>query len=114
VSQETANRPLTRYETLLITLPEIQKEELESFLDRSGQSLTKFGGNLIKTTEWGRRRLSYEIKKQNEGLYYLLEYDGQDDCVAKFQEFLRLQSECLRYMTTRKDPRVESVISQGD
>lgn len=100
--------PPTRYETLLIANPEIQKEAVEELVKKSSATLKKYGANLTKTTEWGRRRLAFEIKKQTDGYYMVIEFDGRTESVKRFQDFLALNDQVLRFMTTRKDSNAES------
>lgn len=93
---------MTTYETLLIANPNFEKKDVTKLLEKSEATLTKTGAKVSKITEWGRKKLAYEIKKQNEGYYILLEFEGERDSANKFREFLKLQEEVLRFMTTRK------------
>lgn len=90
------------YETLLIADPNFEKKDVTKLVEKSEATLAKTGAKISKITEWGRRRLAYEIRKQTEGYYILLEFEGEKDTSKKFGEFLKLQEEVLRSLTTRK------------
>ncbi|MBI3892973.1 MAG: 30S ribosomal protein S6 [Candidatus Wallbacteria bacterium] len=93
---------MTTYETLLIADPNFEKKDVTKLVEKTEAALAKTGARLAKITEWGRKKLAYEIKKQGEGYYILFEFEGAKDSAKKFAEFLKLQEEVLRSMTTRK------------
>ncbi len=90
------------YETLLIAPPDFEKKDVTKFVTKAEAALAKTGAKIGKITEWGRKKLAFEIKKETEGYYILLEFEGVKDSAKKFGEFLRLQEDVLRSMTTRK------------
>lgn len=90
------------YETLLIAEPSIERKDVAKLVEKSEKTLEKAGGKLLSTTEWGKRKLAYEIKKHTEGYYILFELDGDKDIPKKFNDTLRLERQVLRFMTTKK------------
>ena len=94
--------PASQYETLIIAEPTFEKEHLDTFMEKFEQQLTRYGGKLHRTTEWGKRRLSYEIKKHAEGYYFLVEFEGTGDLVKKSDNYLNLQTNLLRHLTVTK------------
>lgn len=93
---------MTQYETLLIGQSALDKESVTRLIDKTNHQITKVGGRPVRTTEWGVKKLAYEIKKQREGYYILFEFSGEKDAVRKLEDFLKLQGEVLRCMTTVK------------
>lgn len=90
------------YETLMITKPTLEKDAYATLLKKIQTSIGKNGGMDLKTNEWGVKRLSYEIKKCREGSYTLFEFGGVKDTVKKIHEYLKLQTDVLRFVTTLK------------
>jgi len=93
---------LTHYETLLISQSSLDKEDIGKLIDKTNHQITKSGGKPVRTTEWGVKKLAYEIKKQREGYYILFEFTGEKDAVRSLEDYLNLQGEVLRYLTTLK------------
>lgn len=60
-------------------------------------------GTIKKTDHWGRRRLAYEIDKQREGYYVLMEADIEPRHIDELERNLRLASGILRYLVVRPD-----------
>lgn len=61
------------------------------------------GGTVNKIDHWGRRRLAYEIDKQREGYYVLMEADIDTDHLPELEYNLKLASTVLRYLVIRPD-----------
>ena len=63
---------MRHYELMVILDPELEERTIAPSLDRFLTVVTKAGGT-VKTEIWGRRRLAYEIKKQIEGIYAIVD-----------------------------------------
>jgi small subunit ribosomal protein S6 len=60
-------------------------------------------GTVNKIDHWGRRRLAYELDKQREGYYVLMEADIDTDHLPELEYNLKLSSSILRYLVVRPD-----------
>ena len=61
---------MRRYELIFIVQPELSEEETKAVTDRYTQIITAQKGTIIKTEDWGKRRLAYDINKQSKGDLY--------------------------------------------
>ena len=89
------------YETLVIFDPRLTEEEVTALLTKLQETLGSLGGEVVKGESWGKRRLAYDIRKQREGTYAVLESRAQPATVKEFERQLRLNEQVLRYFTTR-------------
>ena len=64
------------YETLLILDPRLNEEEVAALLTKVQETLKTLGGEIGKAESWGKRRLAYDMRKQREGTYAVLESQG--------------------------------------
>ena len=55
------------------------------------------GGEVKEVQKWGRRRLAYEIARQNEGYYVVLPFSSEPDAVLELDRVLSLADEVLRF-----------------
>ncbi|MGH7386047.1 MAG: 30S ribosomal protein S6 [Candidatus Rokuibacteriota bacterium] len=94
-------RVLYPYETLLIFDPRLTEEEVTALLTKLQETLKSLGGEITKAESWGKRRLAYEIRKQREGTYAVLEGRAEPAVVKEFERQLKLNEQVLRYFTTR-------------
>lgn len=102
---------MIRYETLMLTVPEITQDEakrLESEVDR----VIKSGkANLISFDKWGKCRLAYPVKKNDYGVYYLVRFEMEENPNAVLDELrsiftVKLNDMVMRYMISSLDPKV--------
>ena len=61
------------YDVLLIVDPRLTDEEVAQLGGRLQEVLVGLGGEALTSEDWGRRRLVFELKKQREGHYLLLQ-----------------------------------------
>lgn len=97
---------MLRYETLILTVPEITKDEeasLKSYLEKMTKQAS---GSIISFERWGKYKLAYPIRKNDYGVYYLYRYEVADDnCGALAKEIdayfkLKLINLVVRSMTS--------------
>ncbi len=60
-------------------------------------------GTVNRIDRWGRRRLAYEIDRQREGFYVLMEAAFDPAGLDELERNLRLAPNVLRYLVIRKD-----------
>jgi len=94
----TSLRP---YEILLILDSRPTDEEIAAVLTTLEGNLRGLGAEAIKIENWGKRRLAYDIKKQREGTYAVLETSAEPAMVKEFERQLRLNENVLRFLSTR-------------
>lgn len=55
-------------------------------------------GQVTKIDRWGRRKLAYEINKQRDGYYVLMEADIEPANLPELERNLKISSSILRYL----------------
>jgi small subunit ribosomal protein S6 len=89
------------YENVVILNAAISDEEAEAAISKIKDLIIGQGGEVLKVDVWGRRKLSYEIKKQKKGLYVLLVYKIPSATVRKLEEFYKVYDAVLKYMVLK-------------
>ena len=92
---------LRAYDVLLIVDSRLTEEEVAQLSGRLQESLVGLGGEVTTVENWGKRRLSFELKKQREGQYLLLQAKATPAVVREYERQLKLNESVLRFMTTR-------------
>ena len=102
---------MRRYETIIITDPELSAESREPVLRRVNDVITQGNGYLAFTDEWGARKLAYEIKKKERGYYIRFDYCGSGVVVDEMERFFRIDDRVMKYMTVLLDkaPDLEKI-----
>jgi small subunit ribosomal protein S6 len=95
---------MRHYEVMVILDPSLDERTVAPTLDTFLNVIRTSGGNVEKVDVWGRRRLSYEIKKQPEGIYALLDVNAEPAAVKELDRQLSLQDTVLRTKVLRREP----------
>jgi small subunit ribosomal protein S6 len=94
---------MRRYETIIITDPDLSAEERDPVLQRVADVINQGDGYLAFTDEWGARKLAYEIKKKDRGYYIRFDFCGTGAMVNEIERFFRIDDRVLKYMTVLLD-----------
>lgn len=61
-------------------------------------TLERYGATLGLNGKWDERKLSYPVKAQKRGTYYLAYFQAPTDSITKIREDLLLREEVLRFL----------------
>jgi small subunit ribosomal protein S6 len=86
------------YELVFIVHPELDDSTLKEVVDRVQGWITTAGGQVSKVDLWGKRKLAYPIRKQNEGQYVLLKTKMDPAFCAELERNLRFQEPVMRFL----------------
>ena len=92
---------MRRYELMLVVRPDAADDRVQAVLDRVTRSITGTGGQIVKVSPWGRRRLAYAIGQYREGSYYIILFDAPTEAVADLERGLNITEEVMRHLITK-------------
>jgi small subunit ribosomal protein S6 len=95
------------YETGLIFTPQLDESEFDNEIKKITDLIESNSGKIEKVDRWGIRRLAYEIKKKTQGYYTFIFYTSPTDVPGKIETMLRINENCLRFMTIVPDFKPE-------
>jgi small subunit ribosomal protein S6 len=81
-------------------------EGITAIIDRSSAIITERNGVIAKIDKWGKRRLAYEISKQKDGFYFLIDFAGDGPIVAEIERNFKIDDRILKFMTVKKEGAV--------
>ncbi|MGE5248419.1 MAG: 30S ribosomal protein S6 [Verrucomicrobiota bacterium] len=90
----------TRYETAILFDPELPDDARKEFLGKLGGVVGSFQGEVLKTDDWGNRKLAYPIRKRSNAFYTFLLYTGGRGVVEEVERNIKIFDGVLRYLTT--------------
>jgi small subunit ribosomal protein S6 len=94
---------MRHYEVMVILDPTLDERTVQPTLENFLNVIRTSGGNVEKVEVWGKRRLSFEIKKHTEGIYAVLDVNSEPDAVKELDRQLGLQESVLRTKVLRRD-----------
>ena len=89
------------YEILVILNAGLTDEESAALLTQLGETVKGLGADVTKVENWGKRRLAYDINKQREGTYAVLDVSAEPAMVKEFERQLKLNESVLRFLSTQ-------------
>ena len=93
------------YEVMVILDPSLEERTVEPSLDKYLNVIRKDGGSIESLDVWGRRRMAYEIKKNAEGIYAVIQLTAEPATVKELDRQLNLNDEVLRTKVLRPELR---------
>ncbi|MEV0028961.1 30S ribosomal protein S6 [Nocardia sp. NPDC050793] len=94
---------MRHYEVMVILDPSLDERIVGPSLDTMLSVVKTEGGKIDKVDIWGRRRLAYEIRKQAEGIYAVVDLTATPATVSELDRQLGLNESVLRTKVLRHD-----------
>jgi len=94
---------LRTYEALYIVRPDLKDDEIQTVADEVIKMVTDNGGAIVRSEIWGKRKLAYEVKHFNEGVYVLLRFESEPTFPKQLESYFRLSEAVIRYLVTYFD-----------
>ena len=91
------------YELVYIVSPDATDEQIAAIHTQVEQTTQKMGGTLVKTDNWGRRKLAYEIQHHKEGTYVLEVLEGGGELMKELDRRLKVLDQVIRHLIVRVD-----------
>lgn len=86
------------YELMYIVRPELEDDAVRVAVKSVRSLIETHGGEVVKTTLWGKRRLAYEVKRLREGHYVLVVFHLDGGKVAEIERSLRIHDTVFRHL----------------
>ncbi|MGC2192358.1 MAG: 30S ribosomal protein S6 [Candidatus Dormiibacterota bacterium] len=90
------------YELFYIVRPDIDEDQARTAMDEVASLIAGHGGEMTKSSLWGRRRLAYPIAGFNDGYYALKELTLPAEKVRELERQLRLDERVIRHLVSLK------------
>jgi small subunit ribosomal protein S6 len=94
---------MRRYETTVIAVPTLTEEEQNQLVAGLEQVIADAGGQLIRTDRWGKRRLAYRVRKQEDGFYFLFFYESPSSVVRELERRIRIDDRLIKFLSVLVD-----------
>ena len=91
------------YEVMVILDPSLDERTVAPSLDTYLNVVRQDGGQVESVDVWGKRRLAYEIEKNAEGIYAVIDLKAEPATVKELDRQLSLNESVLRTKVVRPD-----------
>ena len=87
------------YETTVITKSNATEDQVNAIKAKVEGIIQLHQGTLGNFEDWGTRRLSYEIQKENRGRYLYWSFTGNNGTVAELERNFRINENIVRFLS---------------
>jgi len=94
---------LKQYETVFIATPVLSDAQVKEAVAKYVDLITKNGGEVMYTEDWGLKKLAYPIDKKTTGFYTLIEFKAEPEFIKKFEIQFKRDERVLRFQTVSMD-----------
>jgi small subunit ribosomal protein S6 len=92
---------MNKYEAMFIVKPDLSEDDRKTLFNFIGETVTKHGGMISNSGVWAeKRKLYFPIKKQGEGVYYLLSFALPPKAVKDITHAYGLNENILRVLVS--------------
>jgi small subunit ribosomal protein S6 len=93
---------MNKYEAMFIVKPDLPEEDKNNLFRQINDAVTKNSGTVTGGSVWSdKRKLLFPIKKNTEGVYYLLNFSLNPLAVKDIRHAYKLNENILRVLISK-------------
>jgi len=93
---------MNKYESIIIISPVVEEEGIKNLITKFSD-LINTDGKVESVEEMGKRKLAYEVKKNKEGYYVLINFEAKPELIAELERNYRITDEVIKFIVVRKE-----------
>lgn len=93
---------MNKYESIIIINPKVTEEALKA-LESKFTGLINENGKVESVENMGKKKLAYEIKKNTEAFYMLINFEAKPDSITELERNYRITDDVLKFIVVRKE-----------
>jgi small subunit ribosomal protein S6 len=91
------------YEVVYIFDPALDEETINAKLSAFHALVQLPGGDSPQLNHWGKRTLTYPIKKRDTGYYVVANFDAEPAALPEFERAIKLDEGVIRHLVVLND-----------
>ena len=100
------------YETTIIVKPDLANDQLKNLNTSIDQFFSDNNVLIGYKEDWGIKNLRTVIKKYSKGSFKFMRFNASGDFPKKLDNFLKFNSECLRFLIIKSSNELEEASPQ--
>lgn len=103
---------MKEYELTVLIHPDLEMD-IEKPLKKIRGIITDNGGEIVKETSWGKKKLAYKIRKEDFAVYVYFDLKLPAAALAKLSGIFNITDEVLRYLIVSTDEKTKAKIAEA-
>lgn len=97
-----------QYELVYLVSPDASDDQVAEVQSEIEQIIKRFDGELVRSEDWGRRKLAYDIAHKKEATYILDVIKGTGELVKEVDRRLKVTEPVIRHLIVRVDEELKA------
>jgi len=93
---------MNKYESVVIINPSVEEEKVKE-LSQKFTDIINNDGKVEKIEDLGKKKLAYEVKKNKEGYYLVINFEANPDLIAELERNYRIMDEVIKFITIKAE-----------
>lgn len=93
---------MNKYESVVIINSNTEEQGIKALIQKFSD-LINSDGKVESVEEMGTKKLAYEINKQSEGFYILINFEANPALIAELERIYRITDEVMKFIVVRKE-----------
>ena len=92
---------MNKYESVIIINSSLEDAKIKAVVEKFS-TLINENGKVENVEEVGTKKLAYEIAKQKEGYYVVINFEANPAFIAELERIYRITDEVIKFIVVRK------------
>lgn len=96
----------TFYEVTYIINPVLEEAQTKAEVEKINSFVTANGGEIDEVSEWGNRKLAYEMDGKQTGYFVNMYFTSPGELIVKLERAMQINDNIIRYLTLKYDKKM--------
>lgn len=93
---------MNKYESVVIIDPAVEEDKVKE-LSQKFTDIINNDGKVEKVEDLGKKKLAYEVKKNKEGYYIVINFEANPNLISELERNYRIMDEVIKFITVRAE-----------
>ena len=93
---------MNKYESIIIVNPKLNEKQQNEIENKYKKIINK-NENVISIENIGKKRLTYEVKKNKEGIYIEINFTSEASFIAELERQYKIDENVIKFIVIRKE-----------
>ena len=94
---------MRNYELMLIFDASLDEKAIEDECQKIFSIIEKGDGKITNSTNWGGRKLAYPIKHNENGYYFIINFEADDKIIREIDRVNKINDKILRHLIVKDE-----------
>ena len=95
---------MNKYETIFIVNPSVAEEGIKALIQKFSDIINN-DGKVLEVEEMGKKKLAYDVKKNSEGYYIVINFESNPELIKELERVYRITDDVIKFLTISKEEK---------